>query len=237
MMKNRKIGKQFFGTGLSGIDLYKLQGKLIAIEGADGSGRSTQIGLLTNWLENRGHSVVNVGIKRSTLVSEELTLAQEGNILSKTTMSLFYATDFADQLENRIIPALIAGSLVICDRYIFTLMARDLARGAKSHWLEELYGFALIPDMVFYLQVEPEILVERNLEKTSTLNYWESGMDLGISDSIFDSFLIYQKRIQTEFLKMKRRYNFQVIDGNRTASVISKSIQRKLEPLLNGLGG
>lgn len=230
MIKNNS--KNFFGYGLPGIDIQNLQGKLIVLEGADGSGRSTQIARITSWLENRGHAVVNVGIKRSYLVSEELTLAQQGNTLSRTTMSLFYATDFADQLENTIIPSLSAGFMVICDRYIYTLMARDIVRGASKKWLEELYGFALIPDIVFYLQVEPKLLVERNLEKTFTLNYWESGMDLGISDSIFDSFIKYQLKIQTEFLKMKKQYQFQLINGNRSVDCVTKTIEKKLEKLL-----
>ena len=228
------MSRLYYGEGLPGIDVSKHNGKLIVIEGADGSGRSTQIQKLTPWLEQKGYYVVNVGIKRSTLVAEELSLAQESNNLTTTTMSLFYATDFADQLENKIIPALISGAIVLCDRYTYTLMARDLVRGAKKEWLEELFGFALIPDIVFYLQTSPKILVERNLEKNCSLNYWESGMDMGISNFIFDSFIIYQKLITKEFLKMKDMYNFYIINGNRPIKVITKSIQEKIEYLLEG---
>ncbi len=121
--------KQFYGHGLPGIDRNRLTGKLIAVEGADGSGRSTQIARLVQWLEGKGHATVQVGLKRSTLVSEELEKAQQGNILSRTTLSLFYATDFADQLENNILPMLKAGFVVLADRYIYTLMARDMVRG------------------------------------------------------------------------------------------------------------
>ena len=123
------------------------------VEGADGSGRSTQIAMLVEWLEGSGHATVQVGLKRSTLVSEELEQAQEGNILSRTTLSLFYATDFADQLENIILPALKAGFIVLADRYIYTLMARDMVRGMDEAWLKNLYGIALEPDAVFYLNV------------------------------------------------------------------------------------
>jgi dTMP kinase len=123
--------RRFYGYGIPKVARDQLAGRLIVVEGADGSGRSTQIALLVEWLEGSGHATVQVGLKRSTLVSEELEKAQEGNILSRTTLSLFYATDFADQLENIILPALKAGFIVLADRYIYTLMARDMVRGMR----------------------------------------------------------------------------------------------------------
>src|SRR6202046_3859517 len=149
----KKICRRFYGHGIPGVKLEELAGKLIVVEGADGSGRSTQIARLVEWLETCGHATVQVGLKRSTLVSEELNQAQNGNILSRTTLSLFYATDFADQLENIILPALKAGFIVLADRYIYTLMARDLVRGMDDGWLKNLYGVALGPDGGFYLTV------------------------------------------------------------------------------------
>ncbi len=225
--------KQCYGVPIKGVVPDQLKGKLIVVEGADGSGRSTQITNLTTWLEQVGHAVVNVGLKRSTLISSALIEAQEGNVLSKTTMSLFYATDFADQLENKIIPSLKAGAIVICDRYIYTLMARDIVRGAAHDWIEKIYSFAIVPDIVFYLQVHPEVLVERNLEKHNSLNYWESGMDLGLSQSLFDSFIIYQRMITREFITMRRRYGFHLIDGNRSVNAVQKRLQKKVAPLLS----
>src|SRR6187399_2405727 len=148
--------KKWYGHGLPGVDLQRLTGKLFVVEGADGSGRSTQIVRLVECLEKGGHATVQVGLKRSTLVSEELEQAQQGNILSRITLSLFYATDFADQLENIIIPALKAGFVVIADRYIYTLMARDMVRGMDENWLKNIYGIAPAPDAVFYLQTSPE---------------------------------------------------------------------------------
>ena len=148
--------RRFYGQGVPGMDLSKLGGKLIVIEGADGSGRSSQIARLVQWLEGCGHATVQVGLKRSTLVSEELDHAQQGNILSRTTLSLFYATDFANQLENIILPGLKAGMMVLANRYIYTLMVRDLVRGMDMAWLKNLYGIALVPDVVFYLNVLPE---------------------------------------------------------------------------------
>src|SRR5216110_2635680 len=185
----RRSERRYYGHGIPGVELGQLAGKLIVVEGADGSGRSTQIARLVEWLEGCGHATVQVGLKRSTLVSEELEKAQQGNILSHTTLSLFYATDFADQLGNIIIPALRAGFMVLADRYIYTLMARDIVRGMDEKWVKNVYGIALIPDAVFYLNVAPEELVQRNVAKNAALDYWESGMDIGLSRDIFDSFL------------------------------------------------
>jgi dTMP kinase len=223
---------KFYGEGLPGIDAAEFAGKLIVIEGADGSGRSSQIDLLRDFLESRGHATVNVGLRRSTLVSEELNEAKQGNVLSQTTRSLFYATDFADQLENRIIPALRAGYVVLADRYIYSLMARDIVRGADRHWVRSLYGIALVPALVMYLQVSPAQLVERNFRKNVILDYWEAGMDLGLSRDIFDSFIRYQRLIQKEFLLMQKEYGFTVINGNRSIRSIANEIRTRVEGLL-----
>ncbi|HZV33420.1 MAG TPA: thymidylate kinase [Verrucomicrobiae bacterium] len=226
--------RRFYGYGIPNVDLQRLAGKLIVIEGADGSGRSTQIARLRDWLEGCGHATVQVGLKRSTLVSEELEQAQNGNILSHTTLSLFYATDFADQLENIILPSLKAGFMVLADRYIYTLMARDLVRGMEEAWLKNLYGIALVPDAVFYLNVSPEQLVERNFAKNYALDYWESGMDLGLSREMFDSFLKYQSLMAAEFKRLQSIYGFTIVDGNRTPDEINVELQRKIEALVMG---
>src|SRR5450432_307692 len=229
---DKKSSRHFYGHGIPGVELEELAGKLIVVEGADGSGRSTQIASLVEWLETSGHATVQVGLKRSTLVSEELDRAQEGNILSRTTLGLFYATDFADQLENIILPALKAGFIVLADRYIYTLMARDMVRGMNEKWLKNLYGIALEPDVVFYLSVEPEELVQRNLSKNATLDYWESGMDLGLSRDVFDSFLKYQTAMQATFLKMQKTYGFTIMDGNRSVDFVTKELRKKIGALL-----
>ncbi len=232
MKTTRPIGKQHFGTQLPGCDFSKLKGKLIVLEGADGSGRSTQIDMLRNWLENLGYGTINVGLKRSTLVADELEQAQQGNILGHTTRSLFYATDFADQLENNIIPALRAGFVVLADRYIYTLMARDIVRGADRAWVRSLYSIALKPDVVFYLRVSPQILVERNFRKNATLNYWESGMDIGLSRDMFESFMKYQRLIQAEFRRMQAEYGFTVINGNRKPRAIHNELRNRVQEIL-----
>src|SRR5215218_7529768 len=220
--------RTFYGDGIPGAELDTLAGKLIVIEGADGSGRSTQINRLVEWLEGCGHATIQVGLKRSTLVSEELDRAQTGNILSRTTLSLFYATDFADQLENLILPSLKAGFMVLADRYIYTLMARDLVRGMDETWLKNLYSIALAPDAVFYLNVSPEELVQRNFSKNHTLDFWESGMDLGLSRDMFDSFLQYQGLVAKEFLRLQSTYGFTVVDAHRSVDEINFELQRKI---------
>jgi dTMP kinase len=226
--------RRFFGHGIPRVKPEELKGRLIVVEGADGSGRSTQIARLVEWLETSGHATVQVGLKRSTLVSKELDEAQEGNILSRTTLSLFYATDFADQLENIIIPALKAGFIVLADRYIYTLMARDLVRGMDETWLKNVYGIAVEPDVVFYLEVEAEELVQRNLSKSATLDYWESGMDLGLSRDVFDSFLKYQTAMQTAFRRLQKTYGFNIVDANRSVDFVTKELRKKIRALLDG---
>ncbi|MBP9900562.1 MAG: thymidylate kinase [Verrucomicrobiota bacterium] len=230
----QKTPRRFYGHGIPGVAVEKLAGRLIVVEGADGSGRSTQIRWLVEWLEGNGHSTVQVGLKRSSLVSEELDKAQQGNILSRTTLSLFYATDFADQLENIILPALRAGQMVLADRYIYTLMARDMVRGMDEVWLKNLYGMALVPDAVFYLNVAPEELVQRAFAKYSALDYWESGMDLGLARDLFDSFLKYQALMAQEFKRMQRTYDFHILNGHRSVEEINAELRKKTDAVLTG---
>jgi dTMP kinase len=230
----RRTPRRFYGHGIPKVDLERLAGRLIVVEGADGSGRSTQIAMLVQWLEGSGHATTQVGLKRSSLVSEELEQAQQGNILSRTTFSLFYATDFADQLENIILPALKAGFIVLADRYIYTLMARDMVRGMDEAWLKNLYGIALEPDAVFYLNVPPEELVQRSFAKNTALDYWESGMDLGLSRDMFDSFLKYQTTMQQTFRHLQVTYGFTIVDGNRSADAINAELCKKISAVLAG---
>src|SRR5262245_42018416 len=229
--------KRFYGKGIPGVVLDQLKGQLIVVEGADGSGRSTQIDLLRSWLERRGYPTVNVGLKRSMLVSRELEQAMRGNILGTRTLSLFYATDFADQLENRIIPALRSGFVVLADRYIYTLMSRAIVRGVEPAWIRDVYSIALVPDAVFYLAVSPKILVERNLRKHAVLDYWESGMDMYRSSNMYGSFIEYQRLIQKQFKAMQEHYGFETINGNRSPRAIQNELRGKIEVVLNGKSG
>jgi dTMP kinase len=233
-MPSAETIERFFSRPLpEAIELDQpMTGKLFVIEGSDGSGRSTQIRLLSRWLESKGHAVKHMGIKRSNLAGEQLSLAQKSNVLTDTTMALFYATDFFDQLVTQIIPALAAGSIVLADRYIYTLMARARVRGADDAWLRNIYGPAVIPDAVFYFELEGELLFERYLNKSRSLDYWESGLDLGLADDMFDSFNKYQSLMHNEFQKMAKEYEFDMIDANRHVFGIQKELRKSIKPFL-----
>jgi dTMP kinase len=225
--------KKFYGEGLPGVGPGALKGRLIVIEGPDGSGRSTQIAVLTDWLEGRGYAVEQVGLRRSTLIGAELAQAKQGNVLSPRTLSLFYATDFADQLENRIIPALRAGFIVLADRYIYTLMARDIVRGAEFDWLRSVYSIALVPDIVMYLRVTPQRLLERYIYRARGLDYWESGMDIGFSRSWYDSFIRYQTEVHRVFARLQELYGFVTVNGMRTPRAVTRDLQTRIEAVIS----
>jgi dTMP kinase len=221
----------FFGEALPGVDLEELKGKLIVLEGTDGVGRSTHIGLLKQWLENNGHAVLDTGMARSALAGKAIRHAKEGHTMGSVTMSLFYSTDFADRLENEMIPALRAGFIVLTDRYIYSLMARAIVRGADPEWIREVYGFALKPDAIFYLRVKIDELVTRVLQSTG-FDYWESGMDLHLGEDMYDSFIEYQGRLLKEFDKMAETDGFEVIDAAPPIEEVFEDLKSRVARLL-----
>jgi dTMP kinase len=224
---------EYYGEkGFPDVDLAELKGKLIVIEGTDGVGRSTHTGLLKQWLENNGHAVLDTGMTRSALAGAGLKEAKEGHTLGAVTMTLFYATDFADRLENEMIPALRAGFVVLTDRYIYSLMARALVRGADPEWVRQVHDFALKPDIVVYLRVSIEDLITRVVQNAG-FNYWESGMDLHLGDDLYDSFVEYQKRLLKEFDNMAAQYNFQVIETSPNIEEVFTQIKSRISPLLH----
>jgi dTMP kinase len=226
--------RKTFGSPPPGFSSEHLRGHLIVLEGADGSGRTTEVAMLRDWLEIRGHPVVDTGLRRSTLVGPEIDRAKEGHTLSATTMALFYAADFADQLENKILPSLAAGSTVLADRYVYTLMARAVVRGASREWANKLYGFGIVPDLTMFLDARPEILLHRAIGRYGSLDYWESGMDLSLSRDRFESFFRYQQLLRAEFSWMSDHYHFQLIDANRPPAAVHKDVIRLVEPLYRG---
>jgi dTMP kinase len=228
---------RYYGEGIPYVQDDEVKGRLIVIEGPDASGRSTQIGFVTAKLEADGHAVLNTGLKRSELVSEGIMEAKREHMLGRRTMSLFYAADFADQLENKIIPALRAGYIVLADRYIYTLMARAAVRKESRKWLHQLFGFAIVPDLVFYLDVNPNELVHRVFRKNTFLDYYESGADLGLSEDMYESFIIYQRMIAREFQRMQRRYNLLIINGNRPVQEINSDLESKIQHYLSAIQG
>jgi dTMP kinase len=212
----------YYGDGIKYLHSgTNFSGKLIVIEGPDASGRTSQISIIQPSLEADGHAVVTTGLRRSELIGEGILEAKRNFVLGRRTLSLFYAADFADQLENKIIPALKAGYIVLADRYIFTLMARDAVRKIRRTWSHALYGFALKPDLVFYLDVDPNELIHRVFQKNFSLDYYESGADLGLSENMFESFIMYQNVLAREFRRMQKRYGLIPINGNRTIEEIN----------------
>ena len=228
----RTMNKQFYGKGIPHLDAARLKGKLIVIEGSDGSGRSTQISLLRNWLEQQGYATVEIGIKRSRLVAVELETARQSTTLSPMTMTLYYACDFADQLEHVIIPSLRANFIVLADRYIYTLIARAITRHLNKKWVSRIFDIALIPDAVFYLSVEPVVLAERTFRKNDTLNYWESGMDVRRDVDMYRSFITYQRKLQRVFKDLQLDYEFVMIDGNRTPQIVQEELVSRIQSII-----
>jgi dTMP kinase len=225
---------QFYNEPLPGVDTSDLQGKLIVIEGPDSVGRSTQVKMLRAWLEHQGHAVLDTGLARGALAGKGIAQAKLGNTLGPVTMTLFYATDFADRLENEIIPALRAGFVVLTDRYIFSLIARGVARGEDRGWLEKVAGFALVPHKVFYLRAEVGHLVQRVAVGKGQFDYWESGMDVRFGDDMFDSFVNYQTLIIKAFDRMTKRYDFEVIDATQSPNRVFENLKRSIDSLFEG---
>ena len=223
----------FFGDGLTYLDPSDLKGKLIAIEGTDGVGRSTHIEMLQEWLEVQGYGVITTGWTRSNLMSKTIEVAKAGNILDRWSLSLLYATDFADRLEHQIIPALRSGFIVLADRYIFTALARDFVRSGNRKWIRDVFGFALIPDLVCYLRIDVETLALRVIETTG-MNYWESGMDLRLGADLYESFKKYQSLLIEEFDKMAEEFRFNVVDARKSPEEIQEELRAHIVPVLPG---
>ncbi|MBI9048102.1 MAG: hypothetical protein JEZ00_01665 [Anaerolineaceae bacterium] len=221
---------QYYGAGFPYIEKEDFPGKLIVLEGNDGVGRSTQIQLLRSYLEESGYGVSDTGLKRSELTQPGLDAAKEGHTLGPLTMSLFYATDFADRLENQIIPALKAGFIVLSDRYFFSTIARDMVRGASSDWAKNLYGFALIPDMIFYLKADVNTLVTRIIHGRG-FNYWEAGMDIMKAGNLYDNFVEYQGNLTEQFNKMVKEYCMIEIDANCPVQDVFEELKENIATL------
>jgi len=202
-------------------------GRLVAVEGLDGSGKSTQIYLLKRWLELRGLKVFFSEWNSSELVKAATSKGKKMTLLTPTTFSLIHATDFADRYERQLVPLLRAGYLVLCDRYIFTAFARDVVRTCPTDWVRGLYSFAALPDMTFFFRADLEVSLNRILEGRPELKYFEAGMDMGFSTDPYESFRIFQGRMLEQYLAMSREFNFNIIDANETVET-QQAILRKL---------
>jgi dTMP kinase len=202
-------------------------GRLIAVEGLDGSGKSTQIYLLKRWLEAEGVKVYFSEWNSSELVKSATTKGKKRELLTPTTFSLIHATDFADRYERHLLPLLRAGYVVLCDRYIFTAFARDTVRGCPPPWVRGLYNFAALPDLTFFFRADLEVSLNRILEGRPKLKFFEAGMDLGLSPDPYESFRIFQGRILKQYLAMSREFKFTTIDANQRVEA-QQTLVRKL---------
>ena len=236
MASGAKRGKGWYGHGLPYVKTGPLPGHLIVIEGTDGVGRSTQIELLRPWLELEGYAVSNTGWTRSPLLAETINEAKAGHQLTVVTFSLLYAADFADRIEHQIIPALGAGFIVIADRYMYTAFARNMVMGADPAWTRDLFGFALVPDLVLYLEIDVEHLVPRVLEGKG-MDYWESGMHLALGTDIFDSFQRYQRRLIEEYNALAREFGFISVDARRPVEAIQADLREHIAAYLGTTKG
>ena len=222
---------RFYGRGLPYKKLGRLKGSLIVIEGTDGVGRSTQIEQLKPWLEVEGYGVVSTGWTRSPLLYETINEAKAGHELNVTTFSRLYAADFADRLENEIIPALQAGLVVLADRYMYTAFARNTVMGADPAWSRSLFGLALVPDLVLYLRIDVNALIPRVLGGKG-MEYWESGMHLALGSDMFDSFRNYQTRLIREYNALAREFQFTTIDARLPIPEIQEQLRGHVRRLL-----
>lgn len=211
-------------------------GKLIVVEGTDGVGRSTQAFMLKTWLEVQGYGVIDTGWTRSKLIGQAITDAKAGHSMNRLTYCLMYATDLADRMEYQIIPALRSGFIVLADRYVSTAIARGIARGADKNWLRDLYGFAVAPDLSFYLQIGVRELVPRVLA-AGKMNYWESGMDMNYGDDLFDSFVAYQSEIIEQFNSMAEESGFVTLDATQDEQDIQRQLRQAVGDYLASTNG
>ncbi len=220
-----------YGEGIPGVDPGELTGWLIVIEGTDGVGRTTHVDHLRRVLEHEGYAVAETGLTRSDLAAAGIRRAKDGNTLASNAYNLFYATDFADRLERQIVPALRAGFVMLTDRYIYSLIARAIVRGADPEWIKHVYSFSLKPDAVYHLRIEVPELVPRVIHHGG-FDYWESGMDLPMGGDLYDSFVNYQSRVIEELDRLGREYGFETLDATRpvleTADELSQRVLRLL---------
>jgi dTMP kinase len=212
---------------------HRFAGKLFIVEGIDGSGKSTQLKLLHQWLQAEGYGTVFSEWNSSPLVRDITKRGKKKQMLTPSTFSLIHATDFADRMEHNIIPLLKAGAVVLCDRYIYTAFARDVARGMDPQWVRELYSFAVKPTVAFYFRVPLDVAMKRLLDARDGFKFYEAGMDMGLSEDPEESFEIFQGRILEEYEKMVPEFDITAIDATLPIEAqqmqMRKLVKAKLE--------
>ena len=195
------------------VPMAEPSGRLVVVEGIDGSGKSTQLHLLDKWLRSLGLRVFFTEWNSSEVVKEITSKGKKKALLTPTTFSLLHATDFADRYERNISPLLEADYFVLADRYVYTAFARDVVRGCSPSWVRKVYSFAAVPDAAFYFRVPPDVGMDRILEGRPKLKYYEAGMDLNLSSDEYESYRIFQSRIVEQYESMVEKDRLIVIDG------------------------
>jgi dTMP kinase len=214
---------------------HEYPGKLLVVEGIDGSGKTTQLSLLAKWLTAAGHRVFLTEWNSSALVKAATKAGKKKNALTPMTFSLLHATDFADRLLYKIIPPLKAGMIVLADRYAYTAFARDVARGVHRQWVREMYSFAVRPDLTLYFRVPIEVSIDRLMARRVKLKFYEAGLDLGWSANPVESFRLFQGKVLEEYDRIVEEYGLGVVDGSRSITeqqrVVRQLVSRQLETL------
>ena len=200
---------------------HDLKGTLICVEGIDGSGKSTQLAILRDWVQSIGLDVIYTEWNSSDLISQTTKLAKKKNLLSPRTFSLLHAVDFADRLEKIIIPAMKAGFIVLADRYVYTAFARDVARGVDAQWVRNMYGFAIQPDLTAYFSVPADVSLKRICSNRAP-KFYEAGMDLKLSNNPYKSYVIFQNMVNNEYLDMVDEFG--LVKINADESIHSKQV-------------
>lgn len=211
---------------------HSFPGLLIVVEGIDGSGKSTQLQLLKTWLQAQEYDVFFTEWNSSALVKQTTKIGKKKKLLTATTFSLIHSTDFADRLEQAIIPPLKAGMIVLADRYVFTAFSRDVARGVNRDWIRNLYAFAIRPDLTFYFRPSLQTALDRILVGRADLKYYEAGMDLGLSHDPLESFRLFQERIMREYDMLVNEWELEVIDSNQTIEDMQAQMRERVRQLL-----
>lgn len=224
-----------YGHPFPGLVAEDYPGRLIVLEGTDGVGRSTQIALLKQWLESSGIAVYDTGLTRSNLAGRHLREAREGHTMGRMTQALFYATDFADRLENEMVPALRAGYVVLTDRYVYSLIARSAVRGLDPQWLRRIYGFALKPSAVYYLTITIRDLIPRVLA-SGGFDYWESGADYCGGDDLYECFVRHQSSLLDQFEQMATEYGFVSVDASQSIDATFQTLQQHISAMMGDAG-
>ncbi len=209
-------------------------GRLIVFEGLDGSGKSTQARLLVKWLQAQGYRVFSTEWNSSDMVSEVIRRGKKKNLLTPTTFSLLHAVDFADRFERQIAPPLRAGYIVVCDRYAYTAFVRDASRGCDPDWVRNLYSFAPVPDKVLYFRVPVSTSLHRKVLSRQKINYYEAGMDLGLSDDVIESYERFQTRLKREYDRLAPIDRFVTVRADGPVEEVLRQVRQEIRPLLVG---